>query len=76
VNKRIQVQQGVREVRDRENSEVPGERECKREKNDGETQMWERGAREKVLGGRRGEKVQDVLRGEETMELIRMDAVK
>jgi hypothetical protein len=26
---------------------------CEREKNDGEFQMWERGEREQVLGGRR-----------------------
>jgi hypothetical protein len=45
----------------RENSGVPVERECKRKKNDGETQMWERGEREQVLDGRRGKKVQNVL---------------
>jgi hypothetical protein len=42
---------------DRGNSGVPGERECKREKNDGEIQMWERKERKQVLGGRRGKKV-------------------
>jgi hypothetical protein len=35
-----------------------------REKNDGEIQMQEPGEREQVLDGRRGEKVQDVPRGE------------
>jgi hypothetical protein len=39
-------------------------RECKREKNDGEIQMWERGEKKQVLNGRRGKKVQNVLRGE------------
>jgi hypothetical protein len=39
----------------------PGERECKREKDDGEIQMWERGERKQVLNGRRGKNVQDVL---------------
>jgi hypothetical protein len=34
-----------------------------REKNDGEIQMQEPGEREQVLDGRRGEEVQDVLRG-------------
>jgi hypothetical protein len=33
-------------VCDRGNSGVPGERECEREKNDDEIQMWERGERE------------------------------
>jgi hypothetical protein len=42
---------------DRGNSGVPGERECKREKNDGEIQMWERKERKQVLDGRRGKKV-------------------
>jgi hypothetical protein len=37
------------------------ERECKREKNDGEILMWERGERKQVLGGRRGKKMQNVL---------------
>jgi hypothetical protein len=32
-------------VYDRGNSEVPGERECKRKKNDGEIQVWEQGER-------------------------------
>jgi hypothetical protein len=45
----------------RGNSGVPGERECKRKKNDGEIQMWERGERKQVLDGRRGKKVQNVL---------------
>jgi hypothetical protein len=40
-----------------------GETARKRE-NDGEIQMRERGEREQVLDGRRGEKVQDVQRGE------------
>jgi hypothetical protein len=39
---------------------VPVERECKRKKNYGETQMWERGERKQVLDGRRGKKVQNV----------------
>jgi hypothetical protein len=39
----------------------PGERECKREKDDGEIQMWERGERKQVLNGGRGKNVQDVL---------------
>jgi hypothetical protein len=39
----------------------PGERECKREKDNIEIQMWERGERKQVLNGRRGKKVQDVL---------------
>jgi hypothetical protein len=34
----------------RGNSGVPVERECKRNKNDGETQMWERGERKKSIG--------------------------
>jgi hypothetical protein len=37
----------------RENSGVPGERECKRKKNDGEIQMWERAERKQVLDERR-----------------------
>jgi hypothetical protein len=37
------------------------ERECKREKNGGEIQMWERGERKQVLDGRRGKNVQNVL---------------
>jgi hypothetical protein len=41
-----------------------GERECEREENDGEIQMRERGEREQVLEGRRGEKVHDVPREE------------
>jgi hypothetical protein len=45
----------------RGNSGVPVEKECKRNKNDGETQMWERGERKQVLDGRRGKKVQNVL---------------
>jgi hypothetical protein len=32
-------------------------RECRRKKNDGEIQMWERGERKQVLDGRRGKKV-------------------
>jgi hypothetical protein len=51
-------------VRDRGNSGVPGEEEREREKNDSEIQMWERGEREQELDVRRGEKVQDVQRGE------------
>jgi hypothetical protein len=54
------VQQGVREVHDRGDSGVPGERECKREK-EREMMMWERGERKQVLDGRREKKVQDVL---------------
>jgi hypothetical protein len=42
---------------DRGNSGIPGERECKREKNDGEIQMWERKEGKQVLNGRRGKKV-------------------
>jgi hypothetical protein len=41
-----------------------GKREREREENDGEIQMRERGEREQVLDGRRGENVQDVQRGE------------
>jgi hypothetical protein len=37
-------------VYDRGNSGVPGERECKRKKNDGEIQMWEQGERKQVCG--------------------------
>jgi hypothetical protein len=48
-------------VYDRGNSRVAGERECKREKGDGEIQMWEGGERKQVLVGRRGKKVQNVL---------------
>jgi hypothetical protein len=51
-------------VYDGGNLSVHGERECEREKNDGEIQMQEPGEREQVLDGRRGEKVQDVPRGE------------
>jgi hypothetical protein len=40
---------------------IPGKGECKRKKNDGEIQMWERGERKQVLDGRRGKKVQNVL---------------
>jgi hypothetical protein len=61
---RIRKYRYKREVRDRGCSSVPGEGECEREKNDGEIQMWERGEREQELDGRRGEKVQDVPRGE------------
>jgi hypothetical protein len=44
-------------------SKKEGERikECKRKKNDGEIQIWERGERNQVLDGRRGKKVQNVL---------------
>jgi hypothetical protein len=42
-------------------SGVPGERMCKRKKNNGEIWMWERGERKQVLDGRRGKKVQNVL---------------
>jgi hypothetical protein len=38
-DQRIQIQPGVREVYDRGNSGVPGERECKGKKNDGEILM-------------------------------------
>jgi hypothetical protein len=41
-------------------SGVSGEKERERDENDGEIQMRERGEREQVLDGRRGEKVQDV----------------
>jgi hypothetical protein len=58
---RIQMQQEVWKVYDRGNSEVPGERECKRKKNDGEIEMWERGERKQILNGRRGKKVENVL---------------
>jgi hypothetical protein len=51
-------------VYDRGNSGEFRESECKREKNDGEIQMWEHGERKQVLDGRRGQKVQNVLRGE------------
>jgi hypothetical protein len=54
-NQRIQIQQGVWEVYGRGNSGVPGETECKREKND-EIQMWEWGERKQVLDGKRGKK--------------------
>jgi hypothetical protein len=43
-------------MHDRGCSGVPGEREREREGNDGEIQMRERGEREQVLVGRRGEK--------------------
>jgi hypothetical protein len=43
--------------------DVPADGKRKREKNDGKIQMRERGEREQVLGGRRGQKVQDVPRG-------------
>jgi hypothetical protein len=39
------------------------ERECKINKNDGETRIWERGERKQVVDGRTGKKVQDVVRG-------------
>jgi hypothetical protein len=45
----------------RGNAGVTGERECKREKNDGKIQIWKRGKRKQVLDGRRGKKVQNVL---------------
>jgi hypothetical protein len=51
-------------MNDRGCSGVPGEKQREREENDGEIQMRERGEREQVLDGRRGEKVQDVQRGE------------
>jgi hypothetical protein len=41
--------------------ESTGVRE-KRETNDGEIQMWEREERKQILDGRRGKKVQDMLR--------------
>jgi hypothetical protein len=67
--RKIKGTQGVREVYDRGNSGIPGERECKREKNDGEIQMWERGETKQVLDGRREKEVKDVLCGEkETIE--------
>jgi hypothetical protein len=50
-------------VRDRGCSGVLGDGERAREKNDGKIQMRERGERDQVLGGRRGEKVQDVPQG-------------
>jgi hypothetical protein len=41
----------------------------KRETNDGEIQMWEREERKQILDGRRGKKVQDMLRErKETIE--------
>jgi hypothetical protein len=61
--RKIKGTQGVREVYDRGNSGIPGERECKREKNDGEIQMWERGETKQVLDGRREKEVKDVLCG-------------
>jgi hypothetical protein len=48
-------------VYDRGNSGVPGEREYKRKKNDGEIQIWEQGERKQVLDGRRGKKVQNMI---------------
>jgi hypothetical protein len=50
-----------RAVYDKGNSGVPGERECKREKHDGEIQMWERGERKQVLDGKKGKGVLTVL---------------
>jgi hypothetical protein len=58
---RIQMQQEVWKVYDRGNSGVPGERECKRKKNDGEIEMWEREERKQILNGRRRKKVENVL---------------
>jgi hypothetical protein len=60
-------------VYDKGNSGVPGERECKREKNGGEIQMWEPGERKQVLDGRRGKNVQNVLWAERNN---RMDVAK
>jgi hypothetical protein len=45
----------------RGNSGVPGERKCKKKKNDDEIQMWERGERKQILDRRRRKKVQNVL---------------
>jgi hypothetical protein len=56
------------------NFRVPTKREYKRERekretNDGEIQMWEREERKQILDGRRGKKVQDMLRErKETIE--------
>jgi hypothetical protein len=47
-------------VYDRGNSGVSVQRECKRRKNDGEIQVWERGERKQVLDVR-GKEVQNVL---------------
>jgi hypothetical protein len=48
----------------RRNSRGPGKGECKRNKNDGEILMWERGERKQILDGRRGKKMQNVILGE------------
>jgi hypothetical protein len=48
-------------VYDKGNSGVPGEKECKREKNDGEIQMREREERKQVLDGKKGKEVPTVL---------------
>jgi hypothetical protein len=37
---------------DRGNSGGPGERECKKEKHDGEIQMWQRGERKQWMEGK------------------------
>ncbi|KAJ3636810.1 hypothetical protein MTP99_000320 [Tenebrio molitor] len=37
---------------DRGNSRGPGERECKKEKHDGEIQMWQRGERKQWMEGK------------------------
>jgi hypothetical protein len=50
-------------------------REWKREKNNGEIQIWKRGERKQILDGRREEKVQNVLRGERERD-DRAQAVK
>jgi hypothetical protein len=43
------------------NSGVPGQRDCKRKKNDGEIYVCERGERKQVFDRRRGKKMQNVL---------------
>jgi hypothetical protein len=60
-------------VYDRGNSGVPGERECKSKKNDGEIQMWERGERKQVLDGRRGKKKECAMRRENVLNLYIVD---
>jgi hypothetical protein len=58
---RERSKESSREVYDRGNCGVPGERECKRKNDDCEIQMWERGERKQVLDGTRVKKVQNVL---------------
>jgi hypothetical protein len=54
-------------VYDRENSGVPGNRECNRKKNDGEIQLWERGERKHVLEVRMCYKQRDTIEHVERM---------